>query len=85
MPRKRKLWSRTLEESGVSVRLYEREPGGVISRDVWNGDKRDRKSLGHADRKLAEQQARELARRLADLRYVGHAGGVTLGQVWALY
>ena len=84
-PRKRKLWSRTIEESGVSVRLYEREPGGVISRDVWNGDARDRKSLGHADRKLAEQQAWELARRLADFRHAGHGGVVTLGQLWALY
>jgi hypothetical protein len=84
-PKRRKLWSRTIEESGVSVRLYEREPGGLIYRDVWNGDARDRKSLGHADRKLAEQQARELARRVADLRHTGHGGAVTLGQLWALY
>jgi integrase len=84
-PRKRKLWSRTIEESGISVRLYEREPGGVIYRDVWNGDTRDRKSLGHADRKLAEQQARELARRVADLRFAGHRGAVTFGQLVGLY
>src|SRR5688572_27822880 len=84
-PKKRKLWSRAVEESGVAVRLYEREAGGVIYRDVWAGETRDRKSLGHSDRKLAEQQARELARRVADLRHAGHAGAVTFGQLVALY
>ena len=85
MGRKRKLWSRTIEEHGVAVRLYEREPGGLIYRDVWSGDARDRKSLGYSDRKLAETQARELARRVADLRYAGHRGAVTVGQLFGLY
>jgi len=83
--KKRRAWSKVIEESGISVRLYEREPGGVIYRDVWNGDARDRKSLCHADRKLAEQQARELARRLSDLRHAGHTGAVTFGQLVGLY
>ena len=85
MPRKRKLWTRTLEESGVSVRLYEREPGGTIYRGVWNGDSRDRKSLGHADRKLAERQARELAKLVAELQHAGRVGAVTFGQLVSLY
>ena len=85
MSRKRKLWSRTIEESGVSVRLYERETGGVIYRDVRTGDTRDRKSLGHADRKLAAKQASELARRVADLRHAGRTGAVTFGQLVGLY
>jgi integrase len=74
-----------MEEAGIRVRLYEREPGGRIYRDVWVGAKRDRTSCGHADRKLAEAESRELARRLSDLQYAGHAGAVTFGQLMALY
>jgi hypothetical protein len=73
MGRKRKLWTRTIDEAGVSVRLYESEPGGTIYRDVHTNARRDRKSLGHADRKLAEQQARELAKRIAELQHAGRA------------
>src|SRR5690349_5416748 len=80
MPKQRRLWTRTIDEAGVSVRLYEREPRGV-----WIGAKRDRKSFGHADRKLAEQQGRALAKRIAELQYAGHGGAVTLGQLTALY
>ena len=83
-PRQRKPWSKVIEEMGVSVRLYERA-SGTIYRDVWNGDTRDRRSLGHADRKLAEQQARELAKRLAELHHAGRTGSVTFGQLVALY
>ena len=45
---------------------------------------KDRKSLGHRDRQVAEQQAHEVARRLAELRLTGH-GSATLGQLWRLY
>ena len=65
--------------------MYERASGGTIYRDVSTGDTRDRKSLGHADRKLAAQQARELARRLADLLHAGRTGAVTFGQLTGLY
>lgn len=85
MGRKRKLWSRTIAEAGLSVRLYEREPSGAIYRDVYVGAARDRKSFVHADRKLAESHARELARHLADLQRVGLGGPPTLGQLWILY
>ena len=83
-PRKRTLWSRVIEEMGITVRLYERA-SGAIYRDVWTDGKRDRKSLGHADRKLAEKQARELAKRLAELQHAGRTGAVTFGQLVGLY
>lgn len=84
MPRKRKGWSKTIEEAGVSIRLFAR--GGMIYRDVRLEDGgRDKKSLGHADRELAESQARILARRMSELRYAGQSGTVTLGQLSALY
>ena len=86
MARKRKAWSKTIEEAGVAIRLYEREPGSVLSREVRLPDGgKDRKSLGHRDRVLAEQQARALGRRLSELRHAGHSGPVTLGQLAALY
>lgn len=84
MPRARKPWSKTVEVSGVAVRLYER--GGAIYREVRLGEgKKDRKSLGHGDRALAEQQARALAQRVAELRHAGVVGRLTLGQAVTLY
>src|SRR5215208_1331674 len=86
MPRKRKAFSKTVEEHGVAVRIYERTAGGVLCREVRDGaGGKDRKSLGHRDRALAEAQARQLARRLAELRHAGHLGPVTLGQVLRFY
>lgn len=84
MPKKKKPWSKSIEEAGVTVRIFDR--GGTIYRDVRLDDgARDKKSLGHSDRALAEQQARILARRMSELRYAGQSGIVTLGQLSALY
>lgn len=84
MPRARKPWTKTVEVSGVAVRLYER--GGAIYREVRLGaGQKDRKSLGHGDRALAEQQARALAQRVAEFRHAGVVGRLTLGQAVALY
>lgn len=86
MTRKKKPWSKTIEESGVLVRIYERAAGGVLHRDVRQGDdSRDRKSLGHRDRELAESQARALLRRLVELRYAGQTSALTLGQLEILF
>lgn len=85
MPRK-KCFSKVVEESGVSVRIFERAPGSLLYREVRDGEgAKDRKSLGHRDRALALEQARVLARRLAELRLAGHVGRLTLGQLLALY
>ncbi|MHB1863401.1 MAG: tyrosine-type recombinase/integrase [Gemmatimonadaceae bacterium] len=86
MSKRRKAWSKVVEESGVHVRVYERAPGGPLYREVrLGGGQKDRKSLDHADRKLAEQQARELARRIAELRFAGTTSALTLGQLESLY
>lgn len=86
MPRPRKPWTKTIEEAGVTVYLFERAAGSAIYRLVREpGTLPDRKSLGHRDRTLAEQQARTLARRIAELRFAGVSGVVTFGQLAALY
>ena len=85
MPRPRKAFSKTVEESGVSVRIFEREPGSVLYREVRTTAVRDKKTLGHRDRALAETQARALARRLSELRHAGHVGPATLAQVLRFY
>ena len=85
-PRPRRPWSTVIEEAGIRVRLYERTPGSLLYREVRTGPRQaDRKTLGHRDRALAEQQARQLARRLAELRLVGLGPTVTLGQLFAIY
>lgn len=85
MARRKKLWTKVVEEAGVAVRLYERVHAGPIYREVRGAGEKDRKSLGHNDRTLAEQQARTLGRRISELRFAGHSGLVTFGQLASLY
>ena len=86
MTRRKRLWTKLIEEAGVSVRLYERASGSPIYREVRTGaGDKDRKSLGHNDRALAETQAKALARRVGELRFAGHNGPVILGQLISLY
>ncbi|MDQ2666868.1 MAG: hypothetical protein M3Z05_12750 [Gemmatimonadota bacterium] len=87
MPRPRKAWSKTIEEAGVSVRIYERTPGGDLQREYWKPEdgSRQRKSLGHTDRKLGELHMRQLARRIAELKLTGGGDVLTLGQLVRLY
>jgi hypothetical protein len=86
MPRKRRPWSKTIEESGVSVRVYERAIRSLLYREVRRADgRKDRLSLGHRDRALAVDQARGLARRIAELRLIGQTTSVTFGQLVRLY
>jgi len=85
MPRPKKLWTKILNDAGVAVRLYERTSGGPLYREVrTGGGAKDRKSLGHSDRTLAVQEATALARRMGELRFAGHTGTLTLGQLGAL-
>lgn len=81
----KKPWSKRVEVAGVAVYLYERASGSPIYRLVRTETGADRKSLGHTDRALAVEQARALAQRVSDLRYAGHRGAVTMGQLIALY
>lgn len=59
----RKCWSKTVgAERGTRVRVYEREPGGTLQMAVWiEGSRREsRRTLGHADRAKAIEQARTI-------------------------
>lgn len=72
MPKKRrKSWSRIVEESGINVRLYRRKRGGPIYREVRIDGRKDRRTLGHSDAALAEDQARAVARELATAQLTG--------------
>jgi integrase len=85
VPRPKKPWSKVIEEAGISVRLYERAPGSLLYREVRIDGAKDRKSLGHRDRELAEQQGRTLARRVAELQFAGQTGALTFGQLTSLF
>jgi integrase len=85
VPRKRRCFSKTIEEHGIAVRLYERAVGGALYLETRQGGEKRRKSLGHRDRALAEGQARQVAQRLAEFRHAGGSGPVTLGQLVRLY
>jgi integrase len=85
MTRHRKVWSQVVEQSGIAVRVYERAPGGLLYREVRQGGQKDRKSLGHHDRKLAVSQARECAQALGEQMHAGTVGRVTFGTVVQLY
>lgn len=80
-------WSKIIEEHGVRIRLYTRSRGGNIYREIRLEDgSKDRKSLGHADRERAEEQAKALAEELATLRLTGGPkGDLTLGRLGKLY
>jgi integrase len=85
-PRPRKPFSKSLDVLGVAVRIYERTAGGVLYLSAMDGHgKESRKSLGHRDRALAEDQARAVAQRLSELRLAGTTAHLTLGQLVALY
>jgi hypothetical protein len=88
MARPKKAFSKTVEEMGVKVRIFEREPGSALQleiRDAGHASGKKRVSLNCTDRAIAEQRARGIARELAQIRYAGQLGPVTLGQVFALY
>ncbi|MGH2883341.1 MAG: hypothetical protein ACRDPA_11710 [Solirubrobacteraceae bacterium] len=69
----------------MSIRVYERIAGGLLYRETRYAGRKDRKSLGHRDRKLAVEQARELARALAEQTYAGVLGPLTFGALIKLY
>jgi integrase len=95
MAKRKAAWSKTVEEHGQRVRLYER-PNGQIYRAVVTGRTvsasgkerpvEDRRSLKHSDRDLAESQARELCKALATQRLTGASPDtLTLAQLFGLY
>jgi integrase len=86
VPRKKKPWSKSFQDCGISVRIYERAAGAGLNREVRHGDgTKDRKALGHTDRDRAEDQARALLQRLIELKFAGQSSALTLGQLEILY
>lgn len=85
MTRHRKVWSQTVEHSGIAVRVYERVPGGLLYREVRAGGRKDRKSLGHHDRRLALAQARAFAQAVSEQVHAGTLGPVAFGTVIQFY
>ena len=82
----RKKWTKTVEEHGIRVRLYRRSGGQCIYREVRLEGRKDRKSLGHSDTRLAEEQGRALAREIASAKLMGiQLGGATFGDVRRAY
>jgi hypothetical protein len=84
---KRKPWSTEITEYGITVRVYEREPGGVLYRSIVTADgRKDRKSLGHRDRDRAEKDVRTLIGELAEAKLTGvKPDTLTLGQLFGAY
>lgn len=87
-------WKRTIEAHGVRVRLYQRGStiwsavtvGRTVSKSGRSRAEEVRRSFGHSDRKLAELQAKELARTIAESRLTGlNLGRLSLGQLFAAY
>ncbi|HEX6748760.1 MAG TPA: hypothetical protein VF092_15790 [Longimicrobium sp.] len=69
MPKaEKKCWSESFGMYGSTIRVAEREPGGVLYL-LWidNKGKRQKRSLGHRDRKLGKKQALELATRMGEI------------------
>lgn len=83
----RKCWSRTVgARRGNRVRIYEREPGGILYVAVWNGERGTyaQRSLGHKDRDRATREAAELVR-LRDAGEWNDSRSFTLGMLVARY
>ena len=94
MPR---AWTRVIHEYGVRIRLFERNStiyrdvilGRTVSASGQSRTKHDVKSLGHSDRRLAEQQAKTLAAKIVEAKLTGRdlrsVRSPTLGQIFKLY
>ncbi|HEX8697055.1 MAG TPA: hypothetical protein VF746_31845 [Longimicrobium sp.] len=63
----KKCWSESFGVYGATIRIAEREPGGVLYL-LWldNRGKQQKRSLGHRDRKQGRKQALELANAMAE-------------------
>ncbi len=87
MSKRKKQWSKIIEEAGVRIRLYERPTSSAVWYSIVTEDGRKiRKSLETGDRTLAESRARAIAQELAKIRYTGApTTGLTLDRLRALY
>lgn len=85
MSTKRKLWSKSYGERGNRVRVFEARAGGPLMRSIYIDGKEERRSLGHKDKKLAEQQAYAFLSQLVADEEAVEKGTLTLAQLQRLY
>jgi integrase len=80
------LWSRSLGNRGMRLRLFEKRRGGGFYRSVWiPGQGFSRKSLGTTDRNEADRLGRSLLAALLRNENVSASGALMLGDLWARY
>jgi len=81
----RKCWTKSLGERGHRIRLYEKYPGGPITRSVYIDGKEVRKSLAHRDKEKATRQGYELLNALLTNENALDEQSLTLGLLSDLY
>jgi integrase len=80
------LWSRSLGNRGMRLRLFEKRSGGGFYRSVWiPGQGFSRKSLGTTERNEADKLGRALLAALLRNENVTASGALMLGDLWARY
>lgn len=87
MAKKRKTWSKLLEEHGIRIRVYERLNSSRLWYSIVRPDgSKIRRSLDTSSKEVAIGRARAIAREVAEARLTGVAPDTfTLGQVFTLY
>lgn len=89
--RKKKCWSQSVGEYGLTVRVYELYPNSNLYRSVWvagrDGEegREDKKTLGHKDRDRAIREAYELIAHLRSASDGVRQGEITLGVLMTRY
>lgn len=82
----RGMWSRSLGNRGIRVRLFQKRSGGQFYRAVWQpGRGEDRRCLGTPDRAVAERLGRELLGALLRDEEISSPEVLTLGALWHRY
>ena len=80
------LWSRSLGNRGVRVRLFQKSSGGQFYRAVWvPGRGSDRRCLFSADRAEADRLGKDLLAALLRDEDVTPPDRLTLGMLWGMY
>ena len=80
------LWSRSLGNRGVRVRLCQKRSGGQFYRAVWiQGHGEDRRCLFTSDRSEAERLGKELLAAILKGEDTGPLLAITLADLWEKY
>ena len=80
------LWSRSLGNRGIRVRLFQKRSGGQFYRAVWLPDRgEDRRCLMTSDRSEAERLGKELLGAMLRDEEISVPDVLTLGALWHRY